>query len=97
MLRGELAFQGLVVTDSLSTPALQAVGYSVPRAAVAALHAGADMVLFNADASSVASVTTQIVAAITSAVRRGALARNTVEGAVAHVLATKHVDLCAPA
>ena len=97
VLRGELAFQGLVVTDSLSTPALQAIGYSVPRAAVAALHAGADMVLFNADASSVASVTTQIVAAITSAVRRGALARNTVEGAVAHVLATKHVDLCAPA
>ena len=36
ILRGQLGFQGLVMTDSLSAVALSASGYTVPRAAVAA-------------------------------------------------------------
>src|SRR5205823_1707907 len=57
ILRGRLGFQGLVITDSLSAVALSANGYTVPSAAVAALDAGADMVLYNADPSTVAAVT----------------------------------------
>jgi len=56
LLRHQLGFGGLVITDSLSAVALSALGYSVPKAAVAALEAGADMVLFNADASAVAGM-----------------------------------------
>ncbi len=42
LLRGELRFQGVTVTDDLADPAITAV-YSVPDAAVLALQAGADM------------------------------------------------------
>src|SRR5947208_219831 len=48
ILRGRLGFEGLVITDSLSAVALSASGYTVSSAAVAALGAGADMVLYNA-------------------------------------------------
>ena len=51
VLRDQLGFQGLVITDSLSAGALADIGYSVPKAVVAAVAAGADMVLFTAAAS----------------------------------------------
>jgi len=95
VLRGALGFQGLVLTDSLSAAALQTIGYTVPRAAVAALQAGADMILFTADASHVASVMSQTVAAIVSAVETGALAKSTLVSEVVRVLAAKTVNLCA--
>jgi len=57
VLRGRLGFSGLVLTDSLSAGAVSGAGYSVPRAAVAALGAGADMVLYNATPDAVASLT----------------------------------------
>jgi beta-N-acetylhexosaminidase len=94
ILRGRLGFQGLVITDSLSAVALSASGYTVPRAAVAALGAGADMVLYNADPSTVAAVTSQTVSAIVSAVNAGTLSRAALETAVGRVLAAKGVDLC---
>jgi beta-N-acetylhexosaminidase len=94
VLRGMLGFSGLVLTDSLSAGAVQAAGYDVPRAAVAALEAGADLVLFTADPSSTATVTSQIVQAITAAVRSGALPVSRLLDAVSHVIATKHVNLC---
>ena len=40
VLREQLHFTGLVITDSLSATALRAAGYSVPGASVAALRAG---------------------------------------------------------
>ena len=95
VLRGQLGFQGLVMTDSLSATAVQAAGYSVPRATVAALVAGADMVLFTADASQVAAVTGQAEAAVVAAVAAGTLARGALVSAVARVLAVKGVDVCA--
>ena len=58
-LRDQLGFQGLVMTDSLSAGALVDIGYTVPKAVVAAIAAGADMVLYTAAAASVASLTTQ--------------------------------------
>ena len=47
LLRGELGYHGLLITDSLEMGALGAAGYPTPAAAVAALAAGADILLFN--------------------------------------------------
>src|SRR5438477_1758565 len=87
ILRGQLGFQGLVITDSLSAVALSASGYTVPSAAVAALGAGADMVLYNAAPSTVATVTSQTVSAIVGAVNTGTLNRAALETAAGRVLA----------
>ncbi|HEX6673652.1 MAG TPA: glycoside hydrolase family 3 N-terminal domain-containing protein [Actinomycetes bacterium] len=94
VLRNRLGFAGLVLTDSLSAVALGAAGYSVPRASVAALRAGADMVVFNADEDRVPSLTRQTVQAIVAAVGSGALPRSRLENAVWHILNAKQVDLC---
>jgi beta-N-acetylhexosaminidase len=97
VLRERLGFSGLVLTDSLSAVALSAAGYSVPRASVGALAAGADMVLYSADPSTVASLTDQTVQAIVSAVGSGELAKSRLENAVLHILAAKHIDPCGQA
>ncbi|MBO0868384.1 MAG: hypothetical protein J2P15_07445 [Micromonosporaceae bacterium] len=94
VLRGQLHFTGLVLTDSLSAGAISTAGYPVPAASVQALKAGADMVLFNASSSAVASLTRQVIQAIADAVDSGKLARSRLEEAVAHILTAKHVDLC---
>ena len=49
LLRNELHFDGLVVTDSLEMGALAQSGHPVPQAAAEALKAGADLLLFNRD------------------------------------------------
>ncbi len=94
VLRDQLGFQGLVMTDSLSAGALADIGYSVPRAVVAAVAAGADMILFTAAASKVASVTSTTVAALVAAADTGTIDRARMVSAVAHILTAKHVDLC---
>jgi beta-N-acetylhexosaminidase len=96
VLREQLHFSGLIITDSLSATAIRAAGYMVQTASVQALGAGADMVLFNATASTVASLTRQVVQAITSAVQAGTLSRSRLENAVLHILAAKNVTLCRP-
>jgi beta-N-acetylhexosaminidase len=95
VLRDQLGFQGLVITDSLSAGALADIGYPVPRAAVAAITAGADMVLYTAAAAQVASLTASTAAALDAAVNAGALDRSRLMNAVANILNTKGVDLCA--
>jgi len=95
VLRDRLGFSGLVLTDSLSAGALSNAGYSVPTASVDALVAGADMVLYTAEASEVASLTDQTVAAIVSAVGSGALSRSRLVNAALHIVDAKHADLCA--
>jgi beta-N-acetylhexosaminidase len=72
VLRGRLGFQGLVITDSLSAVAPSTSGYTVPRAAAAALDA--NMVQYNADPSTVVAVTNNTVSAIVSAINAGRLA-----------------------
>jgi beta-N-acetylhexosaminidase len=94
LLRDTLGFHGLVITDSLSSGALVESGYPLPRAVIAALAAGADMVLFTATASRTSSITRSLVAAVAAAVGSGALARSRLENAVVHILSVKHVDLC---
>jgi beta-N-acetylhexosaminidase len=104
LLRTTLGFQGLVLTDSLSAAAVTQAGFDLPRAATAAIEAGADMVLFGstltaADTSlltpaSVARSTAEIIDAIVAANAAGSLSNARLNGAVEHVLAAKHVDLC---
>jgi beta-N-acetylhexosaminidase len=94
LLRDSLGYQGLVITDSLSAVALSVIGYSVPEATVAALKAGADMVLFNADPAAVASLTGEIVSEVVSAVSSGSLDRARLVSAVTHVLTAKHIAMC---
>lgn len=94
VLRGRLGFHGLVLTDSLSAVAIRAAGYTVPAASVRALVAGADMVLFNASATTVAGLTSRVVDAIVAAARGGGLARSRLRNAALHVLRAKDVTLC---
>ncbi|MEY9877507.1 beta-N-acetylhexosaminidase [Streptacidiphilus sp. MAP12-33] len=92
-LRDRLGFHGLVLTDSLSADAISAAGWSVPGAAVQALRAGADMILFGPVTNTQAE-TTAIAARIVSATRSGQLSRSRLIDAAGAVLAVRHVNLC---
>ena len=91
-----LQFHGLVMTDSLSAGAISAAGFSMPAAAVQALRAGADMVMFGLPATTSATVaqTFAIRATIVSAVANGTLPRSRLIAAAGAVLAARHVNLC---
>jgi beta-N-acetylhexosaminidase len=91
-----LQFHGLIMTDSLSAGAISTAGFTVPAAAVQALGAGADMVMFGLPATTSATVsqTFAIRSAIVSAVANGTLARSRLIAAVGAVLAARHVNLC---
>jgi beta-N-acetylhexosaminidase len=94
VLRDQLGFQGLVMTDSLSAGSLADIGYSVPRAVVAAITAGADMVLYTAAAAQVSSLTQATATALVAAVGAGTLDRGRLMSAVSNIIAAKGVDLC---
>jgi beta-N-acetylhexosaminidase len=106
LLRGALAFRGLVLTDSLSAGAVKTAGYDIPRGAVAAVSAGADMVLFGSTltpadmaALSPAAVNSSMLAivdALVGAVNSGSLEVNRLDAAVIDALVTKGINLCAP-
>jgi beta-N-acetylhexosaminidase len=92
LLRDRLGFQGLVLTDSLSANALSDLGISVPEAAVEAVEAGADMVLFSSSAPN--TTFSQVVQALASAVRQGVISETQLDAAVIRVLAVRGIDLC---
>lgn len=94
LLRNELGFHGLVMTDSLSVKSLSDIGRSVPAASVSAIGAGADLVLFNAGATEV-GVSAAIVRAELSAVSGSRLDASTLRAAAGAVLAAKDVPGCA--
>jgi beta-N-acetylhexosaminidase len=104
LLREQLGFSGLVVTDSLSAGAIRQAGFSVPQAAVASVEAGADLVLFGSTLSpadtrllSPANVEVTrgaILDALVTAVRAGHLPSARLDEAVAHVLSAKGVSVC---
>ena len=75
LLRGELGFDGLVVTDALVMEAISR-HYGAGDAAVLALEAGADLVLMPADARAA-------LAAIGAAVANGRLSREQLEASAA--------------
>jgi beta-N-acetylhexosaminidase len=104
LLRNQLGWHGLVLTDSLSAGAIRATGLSLPSAAARSIAAGADMVLFGStltpsdtarlSPAGVSADTSSIVAGITTAVAQGTLSRARLQEAAAHVLAAKHVAIC---
>lgn len=92
LLRDDLGFRGLVLTDSLSAKAVSALGISVPAAAVEAVQAGADMVLFNSTTPN--TTFGEVVRALVSAVGEGRISTPQLNAAVAEDLAVRGVDLC---
>ena len=96
VLRQQLGFSGLIVTDSLGAGALSALHLSIPAASVKALEAGADLVLAGSPASSAASLQLALETsnAIQAAVNTGVLARTTLEAAAAQVLASQNQVSC---
>lgn len=94
VLRNQLGFTGLILTDSLTAGAMTSIGLTVPVAATAALIAGADMVIYSSAAADVASNARATVAAIEAAVASGRLPRWQLIASVSRVLAAKHIDLC---
>ncbi len=92
LLRHQLGFRGLVLTDSLSAAAIQHAGYGIPRAAVLAIAAGADMVTF--DAANPAATTSAVIARLVAAVRSGQLPEARLDSAVQHVLQAKGRPVC---
>ena len=92
LLRRQLGFHGLVLTDSLTADGISDSGFSLPRATVLAIHAGADMVLFNATNPNL--VFAQLQTAIVQAVTAGRLPASVLDTAVSTVLAAKKVNLC---
>jgi beta-N-acetylhexosaminidase len=95
-LEGALHFHGLVMTDSLTAKAISAAGFSVAGAALKAIEAGADMVIYGAfvTPSATNNEFTAIVNALVNGVDQGELARSRLVAAAAAVLAARHVNVC---
>jgi beta-N-acetylhexosaminidase len=96
ILRQWLGFRGLIVTDTLTSGAIAATRLSVQAASVAAIAAGADLVLLGAQATTAAdrALSDSVSRAIATGIGNGALPRATLESAVAHVLTAKGDSSC---
>jgi beta-N-acetylhexosaminidase len=81
LLRGELGFQGLVVTDALDMGGI-VKGFGAGDAAVRALEAGADTLLMTPDPEAA-------IQAVLAAVRNGRLTQRRIEESVVRTLAAK--------
>lgn len=81
LLRGQLAFRGLVVTDALNMGAIVS-RYGAAQAAVRAFEAGADVLLMPADAPSA-------IEAIAAAVENGDIPEARLDASVARLFAAK--------
>lgn len=84
LLREDLGFEGLIITDSLTMMAAQK-GVSPEGAAVASLKAGVDMVMAMPTAGKVISMRNAVIAAVES----GELSEDRLDEAVLHVLEMK--------
>jgi beta-N-acetylhexosaminidase len=95
-LRQTMHFEGLVMTDSLSARAISGAGFSIPAAAVRAVAAGADMVMYGPTSSPSATRQQfdQIVLAEVAAVNAGTLPRSRLLSAATHILTAQHVGVC---
>lgn len=86
LLRQKLGFQGLIITDDLEMGAI-VERYSVPVAAVMALKAGADLLLFRYSHDYQA----QAIDAILEAVRSGEIPLERIEQSVERILQVKAI------
>lgn len=104
LLRHDLGFRGLVLTDSLSAAAVTAVTPSLTDATIRSLAAGADLVLFGStltpaddialQASRTLATYRSVVAGVVAAAKTGRLPVSRLDAAVLHVLGAKNVDPC---
>ncbi len=85
LLREELGYDGLIVTDSLEMGALAANGYPPEKGAVLALAAGADLLLFNRDHA----MHRQAFANLLQAVKEGEISENQLDDSVRRILQAK--------
>lgn len=85
LLRHELGYDGLIVTDSLEMGALAANGYPPQVSAPLAFAAGADLLLFNRDHA----MHRDVFASLARAVREGKISREQVDASVQRILQTK--------
>lgn len=84
VLRGELGYQGVVMTDSLYMQGIS-LRWSLPQAAVLAVEAGVDLLEGAYDASSMRGM----VDALTGAVQSGAISQRRIDDSVRRILALK--------
>lgn len=87
-LRGMLGFEGLVVTDDLGMDAV-AKRYEPEDAAVMAIRAGADLLIFAHGESQRAGSTNRIIAAVAAAVASGKLPQSRIEESYARIRAAR--------
>jgi beta-N-acetylhexosaminidase len=83
VLRGELGYQGVVMTDDLSLAAIRGQ-YPPGEAAVLAIEAGSDLVLVTAP-----SAAAEVVDALTAAVQSRRISRSRLDESVARIIALK--------
>ena len=81
LLRGELRFKGLIITDALDMGGI-VKGFPAGDAAVRAIEAGADTLLMPADAEAA-------IRAVVAAVENGRIKRRRIEESVVKILAAK--------
>ena len=84
LLRRELKFKGIAITDDLADPPITALG-SVPDAAVAAVKAGADMLYISGPAGDQQAA----YVAVLQAARRGEISRKRLNQALMRILTVK--------
>ncbi|WP_243366915.1 glycoside hydrolase family 3 protein [Fundidesulfovibrio soli] len=88
VLRRQMRFDGLIVTDSLGMGALSK-GVGTVRAAVLAAKAGADVLLFGADIGHEPQQQIEAYEALLAAARSGELPQARIDQAVGRILAVK--------
>lgn len=81
VLRNDLGFKGIIVTDAMDMQGLSAQ-YSAGEASVRALEAGADVLLMPKDAG-------EAIRAVVHAIKEGRLTRKRIDQSVVRVLAAK--------
>ncbi|KRC60707.1 hypothetical protein ASE14_06920 [Agromyces sp. Root81] len=94
LLRGELGFDGVIVTDALDMKGASGV-HGIPEAAVRALVAGCDLLCIGSDNS--AEEMAEIVAAVEAAIAGGRLPAGRVREAAARVRALAAESVPVPA
>jgi beta-N-acetylhexosaminidase len=85
LLRGEVGFEGLAITDDLADPAIT-TSYTAPEAAIEALQAGADVLFISGPAADQRAA----YAGVLRAARRGTIPRARIGEAVRRTLLAKH-------
>lgn len=85
LLRGEMSWDGLILTDELTMGALETTGFDAPRAAVAAFRAGADLLLFQTGYE----MHRQAYKALLKAVQRGDIPLEQLDASVNRILKAK--------